>query len=360
MSIITASDLTFSAEQIRSISEAIIEKYFNKPSLTEFHTLVPGIEYKKKIAILGVLGLVGKKTNGDCTTDINPGQIGMSEKEWTPEYITDRFAQCWEDELKDSFFVYGLKAGIEIADLTNTDFANFLEDRIGDAMAEGVYRHAWFGDKDAANYDDSPAGTIKNGVDVDYFNAIDGFWKQIFAICAGNADQLIAITANSQSTYADQKFDATDTTNEVATNTYQGMIDGADERLTESGNAFIVSTKSLADQYKRERKKASGIEPAYTRVEKGISYLEVDGVRVYVFSFWDRMIKAYFNNGTKYHLPHRAILVQKENLQIGTKEQGALAKLDPFYDKLTKKYYVDFGFNLDAKIPDDVQIMAAY
>lgn len=358
--IIDTSDLSFTSEQVRALSEAIVEKYFTKPTLTEFHTLVPGIQYKKKIALLGLLGLVGKKSNGDCTTDINPGQIGTSEKEWTPEYIGDRFAQCWEDGLKESFFVYGLKIGVDKADLTNTEFAMFIEDRIGDAMVEGVFRHVWFGDKDAANYDDSPAGVIKNGVDTEYFSAIDGLWKQIFAIGTANVDQKVSITKNAAATYALQKFDATDTTNEVATLTYQTMIDNADERLIESGNAFIVSTKSLADQYKRERKKASGIEPAYTRVEEGISYLEIDGVKIYVFSLWDRMIKAYFNNGTKYHLPHRAILTTKENLQVGTEEEGSLAKLDPFYDKVSKKYYVDFGFNLDAKIPEDFKLMAAY
>jgi hypothetical protein len=360
MGVIDVSGLTFSAEQVRSLSEAIIEKYFTKPDLTTFHTLIPGIEYKKKIAILGVLGLTGKKSNGDCTTDINPGTIGTSEKEWSPEYITDRFAQCWEDGLKDSFFVYGLKAGIEAPDLTNTDFANFLEDRLGDAMYEGVLRHAWFGDTDAANYSSSPAGTVTDGIDVDYFNAIDGFWKQIFAIAVANTDQKVDIAANAEATYADQKFDSTDTTNEVATVAFQALIDNADERLTEAGDAIIICTKSLADQYKRERKKASGIDLAYTRVEKGIQMLEIDGVKVYAFSFWDRMIKAYFNNGTKYYLPHRAIYTNKESLQIGTKEQSAMAKLDPFYDKVTKKYYVDYGYNLDVKIPEDYKVMAAY
>lgn len=362
MGIIQVGDLTFSAEQVRSLSEAILEKYFTKPELSTFHTLVPGIEYKKKIAILGVLGLTGKKSNGDCSTDINPGTIGVSEKEWTPEYITDRFAQCWEDGLKESFFVYGMKAGIEAPDLTNTDFANFLEDRIGDAMYEGVLRHAWFGDTDAANYNSSPAGVVTNGTDVDYFNAIDGFWKQIFTIVAGNSDQKVTsfTSKNAQATYALQRFDSTDTTNEIATVGLQSLIDNADERLTETGSGIIICTKSVADQYKRERKKASGIDLAYTRVEKGINMLEIDGVKVYAFSFWDRMIKTYFDNGTKYYLPHRAVFTDKESLQIGTKEQSAMAKLDPFYDKLTKKYYVDYGYNIDVKIPEDYKIMTAY
>jgi hypothetical protein len=359
MSVITAADLTFNGEEVKALSETIITEFHKNPSLSEFHTLVKGIKARKQIAILGVLGLVGKKKAGSCSTSENAGTLPMTEKFWAPEYIVDRFAQCWED-LLETFFVWGLKNGVEKPDLTSTDFANFLNEQIGFAMEESVFRHAWFGDTDAANYNDSPAGVITNGVDPDYFNAIDGLWKQIFAIIATTPAQRVTIAANAEATYVLQKFDSTDTTNEVVTGYFQTMIDEADERLTAAGDLVIVCTKSMADQYKRERKKASGIDVAYTRVEKGIQSLEIDGVKVYVFSFWDRMIKAYFDNGTKYHLPHRAVLTTKSNLQIGTEEEGNLAELDPFYEKKEKKYYVDFGFNLDAKLIEDYKVMAAY
>jgi len=358
MAVITPSDLTFNGEEVKSLSEAIMTSAFETPALTEFHTIVTGIEAKKQVAILGLLGLVGKKSSG-CAPDENPGQIANSEKFWDPEYIEDRFAMCWKD-LKDTFFIWGLKKGVKKADLTSTDFANFLEDRLKVAIKESVFRHAWFGDTAIAHYNDSPAGVLKNGIDEDYFNVIDGLWKQIFAVIATTASQKVAITKNSGASYAAQAFDATDVTDGTITNVMQKMLDDADTRLSEQEQPVFIVTKSVADQYKRERRKATGIEIAYTRVEEGWDMLQVDGKIIHVFSFWDRTIKAYFDNGTKLHLPHRILLTTVENIQVGTEEESTLSELNPFYDETLKKYFVDFGFNLDAKIIEDYKLMAAY
>lgn len=358
MAIIDPSDLTFNGEEVKALSEAVMSSVYEKPSIQEFHTLVSGIKAKKQIAILGTLGLVGKKASG-CEPTANESTIPMSEKFWQPETIEDRFTVCWKD-LKESFFVYASKNGINHGDLTNTDFANFLSERLADAMFEAVYRHAWFGDKDAANYNDSPAGKITNGVDVDYFNVIDGLWKQLFSIATAAPDQKVSIAKNSGSTYALQKFDTTDTTNEVITNVMQQMIDDADTTLTSSPNVVFIATKSVADQYKRERKKATGIDAAYQRVEAGISKLVIDGVTIYVFEFWDRMIKSYYNNGTKYYLPHRIVLAPVSNIQVGTEEQGTLSEMKTFYYEKGKTYNVDFEFHLDAKIIEDIKVMVAY
>lgn len=358
MSVINAAQLTFSGEEIKSLSEAIMTAYYEKPNLSEVHTLVKGIKAKKQIAILGLLGLVGKTQTG-CDPTGNAGTITMSEKSWDPAYIGDRFEQCFTD-LLDTFFAWGMNNGVKKSDLTSTDFANFLEDRLGDAITEAVFRLAWFGDTAAANYNDSPAGVLKNGTDEAYFNSINGLFKQIFTIVTGDSTKKIAITKNAAATYALQKFDSTDTTNEVATNTFLQMIDEADSRLTASKDTIILATKSLVAQYKRERRKASGIELAYQRTESGFKFVEIDGIRIYEMEIWDRNIKAYYDNGTKYYLPHRAVLSTKSNIQIGTEEEANLSELNSFYDQKTKTYNVDFGFNLDAKIAEDYKIMSAY
>ena len=359
MSVIDPTDVDFDGEQVKALSEAIMTAVYSKPELKEFHTLVPGIKAKKQIIILGALGLVGKVTNGQCAPTTNPGTIEMSQKLWDPAYIEDRFVQCWKD-LRESFWIWSLKTGVDKADLTGTDFANFLEERLADAMREAVLRLAWFGDTAAANYNDSPAGFITNGIDTDYFTPFNGLWKQIFAIATANTDQYKAITKNSAATYLLQRFDDTDTTNQVVTNLMQSMLDDADTRLSEATDNIFYVTKSVADQYKRERKRATGIDLAYSRVEQGILSLEIDGVKIYAMTFWDRNIKDYENNGTKWHLPHRIVLAPKSNVQVGTEEESNLTELKPFYFEKDKEYYVDFGFNLDAKFVEDYKGMFAY
>ena len=47
----------------------------------------------------------------------------------------------------------------------------------------------------------------------------------------------------------------------------------------------------------------------------------------------------------------------KGNLQIGTEETSNLSELEPFYDKRSKMYHVDYGFNLDAKIAEELSVL---
>jgi hypothetical protein len=359
MSIITAADLTWNGEEVKALSEAIYEGVFPKPEITKFHTIVSGIKAKKQIVLLGALGLVGLKQTG-CSITPNSGGITMSEKFWNPEYVGDRFQQCWTD-LKESFFIWGLKNGKDKANLDKTDFSNFFSERLEDAMAEMIYRIAWFNDTDASLASDSPAGTVTAGTTIGYFNIIDGFWKQLFAIVtADSARKTTALSSrNGQATFALQAFTADDTTNKVAETCFQNLKYEADFRLREEPGLIIVATQSVVDQYAKELR-SRNIDASFTRIEGGYTSLEFEGIEIIGISLWDRMIRTYFSNGTKYYLPHRAVLTTKENLQIGVEEVGNLSELDPFYDQTTKLFNVDFGFNIDAKVIEDYKVQVAY
>lgn len=355
MGVITPQELTFNGREAQSLSEAIYSASFENPAVGQFHTIISGVKAKQQIAILGALGLTGRgQTRCDITA--NPGTIPMSEKFWDPAYIGDRFEQCWAD-LIGTFFMWGLKNGVKKPDLTDTDFANFLEDRIAESSIEAVFRLAYFGDTAAATI--SGGGVYKNGTDVGYFDPINGYWKQIAAIVAANASRRTAIPHNTGVSYAAQEFTAQDTTDKVATGIFQSLKYGADFKLRNADNKIIIATQSLTDQYEKELM-SQNIEPSYTRVESGIDVLRYGGIDIIPFNFLDRTIRAYQDNGTKYNLPHRAILTTKDNLQIATEEEGNFSELDAFYDKKSKLYVADFGFNLDAKVIEDHMIQVAY
>ena len=360
MAVITASDLTWNGDEIRELSEALFISGFSKPAIAEFHSVAEGIVAKKQIAILGRLnGLLGKGSNACDETDAT-NSITNTEKFWDPETISDRIPFCW-NELKETFFVWGLKKGIEKGDLTSTDLLIYLEEVVQDSIVEAIYRLAYFGDKDSADVNASPAGTLKAGTDVAYWNKIDGFYKQLFAIAVADADRLTTDLAsrNGQSTYALQKFTSTDTTNKVATNALQNMYYDADMRLRERTDLVYVVTQSVADQYARELKAAN---QAFTteRLENGITVLLSDGIEVVGFPFLDRMIKTYFDNGTKYYLPHRAILTTKENMQVGAEESGSFTDLKVWYSDDKNKTYMKFALTMDAKVLLDYLVQVAY
>lgn len=358
MSIFTSGDFSQSKEDIKGINEALKEEAFAKPSLTEFHTIVEGIIVDKQIVILGRLqGLVGKQSGG-CDPTSSTNTFGGTEKTWSPKTISDRLTQCYTD-LEDRFTAWGLNAGIKKADLTNRDFAEFVVELVADALMECVLRFAWFGDIHADHV--SGGGVITNGTDLAYFDKIDGLWKQAFEIVTADADRLTAGlgTKNGQATFALQKFNSTDTTNKVVINTFDNMTKDADERLTAKADVVIVATKSVVDQYKTELK-FSNIAFTTERLENGIEMLNIDGIKVLSFSFWDRIIKAYQNDGTKAYLPHRAIMLSVANTQVGTETVGELSEVEVIFDNVTKKNHFDFMFRLDAKFGIDYEIQVAY
>lgn len=353
---IDLSLITFNGREVQDLSEVFYEAAFLTPGLQQFHTIVQGIKAKQQIITLGDLGLSGKKIV-DCAITPNPNQIPSSTKTWNPEYIGDRFKECFVN-LFDTFLVYALKDGVRKPDLTNTDWANFLESRVGKAAQEAVLRLAWLGNVTADNIADG--GVLTAGTPPEYFNAITGFWPQLLAIVASDSSKRVTIAENAGASFAAQQFDAADRTNGTATGYFESMIYGADMRLRGASNQIIIATQSLVDQYARERKAVANIDLAYNRVENGISTLTIDGVEIIPFQFLDRMIRTYENNGTKWNNPHRAVLTTRDNLQIGTEQAGNFGELDPFYDKVAKEYIVDYAFNLDAKVALDHMVMVAY
>lgn len=360
MPVINSADLTWNGEEIKSISEALFVGGFQKPEIAQFHSIANGIVAKKQIAILGrINGYLGEGSNA-CGESDATNTVPMTEKFWDPATISSRLPFCWT-ELKETFFIWGLKKGIDKGDLTSTDLLIYLEELVKDAIVETVYRLAYFGDKDASLVTDSPAGLLTAGSNVAYFNKINGFYKQLFAVAVADADRLTVDLAsrNGQATYALQKFTATDTTNNVVTNALQNMYYDADMRLREQTDLVYIVTQSVSDQYAKELKKAN---QAYTteRYENGISILKSDGIEVVSFPLLDRIIKTSFDNGDKYHLPHRAILTTKGNLQVGAEEVGSLTDTDVWFDKTANKTYLKFSMTLDSKVLQDHLVQVAY
>lgn len=349
----------FSKELVRSGNDAIFTEAFQNVGLTDIHEIMEDIKVNKQIVFVGGLtNLLGKGAN-TCDGTVSDNTIPMSQKVWTPADISDRLSFCWK-ALEDTFWAYALKTGVEKADVSATEFMAFIGSRVEEALLEMIYRIAHFNNTAADTV--SGGGVITNGTDLDFFNKIDGLWVQIFAAVAGDADRLTAgilDTRNQGASYAAQKFTSTDTTNLEVTNVLQEMMYGADERLTAMANLELIVTKSVGDQYKRELTNAN---KSFTteRLENGIEMLKADGIEVKIFSLWDRIIRAYEDNGTTYNLPHRALLTVKENIPLGTADAGSFSNFDVWYSKDDKVTYLEIATTLDAKLLQEHLFQVAY
>ena len=340
------------------MGELVMARTFRKPAIGEFHQVFTGVVADQQIGYAGLMGLVGKKLTGCGTITSDDANVTLSQKKWQPQDIFVRLEQCFKD-LEQSFFVYSQHNGVDRPDLNGTDFANFIEDRLSDAVYEAILRLAYFGNVDAATVTDSPAGSLTDGTDADYFNPINGLWKQLFAIGTANADQVVSIAKNSGTDYAAQAFDANDVTGKTVTGILESLKYEADYRLRDQPDLVMVATQSVVDQYAKELRNQN-LDASFVRIESGYDALMFENIPVIPMNFWDRMIYSYFDDGTTYLMPHRAILTTRTNLGIATDSTAALDDIDVWFDKRDKKTYFDVQFKLDAKVIDDDLLQLAY
>jgi hypothetical protein len=353
MAILNPSDLTFNGEEIRSIREAILEQVFIKPAVTDFHTIYEDIVTKKQIAFLGRLGKITRTDLGCGSTPLSAG-ITNSEKFWEPVRFEIWLSECYTN-LESTFFVWAKQRGINEPDLTGTDFAAFLVERMSDAMFEDTLRIAWLGDTSAESVDATPSGILSAGVNPLDYNQLDGFWKQLFAIGTANSSIVTSISENALGTKALQDNLAADRAFLV----FQGLMTKADFRLRGATDKIILATQSLVDNYATYLE-TQGNDASFIRIEQGFTTLRYRNLEIVGVDLWDRYIRADFDNGTTYDVPHRAVMTTKANIALGVDASSALGDIDQWFERKDKTTNFRGGYKMDAKVLEDYMVSLAY
>ena len=350
--LIKADDLTLNAREVEAVSDVIFERVFNESDLSEFHDIETGIDVTTQIVLAGRIGLLGKKTVG-CTPNSAEG-FELREKFWTPVMEDFRLSHCATDMpalLK--IFRKAKQVNPDFFDKVGSEEFGVIIAAVESAMNENIHRKVWFNDKAAAL--STNGGVFTPTTDLGYFNSFDGLFKQIMIDVTAGVTPKVAIAANAGANAAAQVLPA-----DAALSILQNMIEAADERLISDESAFILVTRSIAENY-RASLRGKNLGAGFMEVvENGRPKLFFDGIEIKVRYDWGRYIKAYQYNGTKYNLPHRAILTVKSNIPVGTLSESDLTKLDVFYDRTLKTNFMDAAYTIDAKHLEPYLTVAAY
>ena len=350
--VIDLSKFTFTAEQVCDINELIFDDILHAPDLDFLHTIFNGIEYDKEIGFITEGGLVGKKAQG-CDPTAQDWSIGTRKVVWEPKAWEVIIDQCAKD-LETTMAVYSMNKGVRVNDLTDTDYMAIAATVLGQAIKDALYRIVWFSDKDAKNVADS--GIITAGVDVDYFNIINaGFFKQLQTAVTSHPELLVAIDANTKTT---KKAQLEGMTADAAYDILSKMYYAAPIEMRGSGNMRFLVTQTIADGY-QQYLTGKGIESTYKNLVDGVNSLKFLGIDVIPVPIWDKMIQSYNDLGAKYQAPHRAVLIEKANLGVGTPSNGALEDVDIFYDKKSRINRMEATDKIDAKLINDARLVFA-
>lgn len=350
------SGFAFNREELKDWSKVINELTFGDPTLNELHDIEQGIKYNQQIVFAGRMGLMGKTVTG-CTPNAVAG-VALTEKTWTPVDMDFRLEHCSADvNAQDKLIRQMSKMNPDFYNViegSNSVVGNFLVAKVVEGFNENLLRQAWFNDTAAALT--SGGGVFKVGTDLGFFNSYNGFFKQIFTEVPTTDAKYVAITKNAAASYALQTLASGD-----AIATLRAMYLKADSRLLDSGNAKFYVTRTIFDGYLNDLEAIQNTGGGNTIInENGQISLTYRGIPVVKMDIWDRVIAAYQDNGTKWNLPHRAVLSTPMNLKIGTLATDDFGALDAFYDQYHKVNVIDGVYTMDAKHLEKYLTVAAY
>ena len=340
-------NLHFTADELRSLNELVVTAVLESPSLDQLHTLVTGIKNDKRIGIIpGTFGLVGKAAQS-CNPVAHCYENTAIEKTWEPRYLEIIIDMC-VDEVQDTLMRLALNCGIEVYDLTKTQIFEFILGILSKDIEKMIFRHVWFGDQNAAN---APGGIITPGVDVGFFNVINGFFQQLAVIYAADTDRQTTIAENYLPT-TNQQINTM--TNLQALNYLNSVIDNAVPELASQPDRILLVTRTIFQRaYRALQDKKAATSCDCQVLENGFTFMNWDGVPLYSIPLWDQWIMAYENNGTTLNVPNRIVYTTKSNLNIGMACQGLFENVNSFYDQRSRINRIEAVDAFDAKIIDD-------
>jgi len=348
------SALTLNSEEARATSELIFEALYKRPELVQAHAIMTGIEMDKYIPILGQLGLIGKVDPGSCTNNAETGQVPVAQKQWTPKLISGKLTHC-QDDLPDLLkFWKKARIAANTWEEVDNELMAFINDVVLDAVVQSQLRIADFGDTAAEVV--GSGGYLTAGTTKTYFNMLDGMWKQVFTDQAGSA--LIyrhTLSKNNEATKAAQlALGASD-----ALDTLRAMYNNIDPRAFDGQSLVFQITRSLFTNW-QDFLEDKSLVFTLSNAEQGSTKWSYRGIPIVVRHDWDRIIRTYHDLGDTYYLPHRATLVDLNNIPIGTSDEESLTTLKSWYSQDDEKHYIKFAYKLDVKILLEYAMAVAY
>ena len=340
-------------ENLESLRDAIIKKVIEDEDLRQVVT-IKRVKSGEPLAIIGEMDAVGHAGAG-CNPTYEEIGIADALKRWALGAWEIALKICYEN-LEDTIAEYSLKTGTAIADLTDTDFMAIYLELLETQVRRMVWRFAWFGDTTAQNI--SSGGNITDGVDVTLLTANDGLFKRLFAIGTAHPEQVTAISANAQTTYAAQKAAM------LAAGYATGLVDtillDAPSRVNGNGEAVLLMNKKFADYLAHDVKVSYKDNLPFERIFDGFYLGYYNGVRIIAIETWDYMIDTYENTGTAWNKPFRAVLASPNNLIVGVDKENPVDDLDIIFDRVNRMNHVYATGKMDTQVAEDDKVHIAY
>lgn len=321
-----------------------------KPELKKFFSIVEGIKGKQAVYFIENFDFATELDAG-CGTGKKTFPLNITGETWAPVDLKAWFSACWTD-LRGKVFEWLLKAGEAKHELDDTDYEDYLLHALSGAIYRDLLRMAWFADADML------AAVLTDPALLKFFKTFNGIWKRVFQADAAGKITVVPIAANDKA--GSQIF-----TVGSSLPLMQDMFDAAPAELNAmplNDRQYLV-TRSIYTDYLRLRE-TKNLDTSFILQGDGIPSLNFRGVPIQVVDEWDIRLKAHFKVGGKIDKPHRALLTQYGNLQLGFDSVPTNGEnenpLRVWNNVDTEEWNARTKYTADAQIADKKLIVAAY
>lgn len=331
-------------EYIRDIKDLVEEQSLGMADNKQVFTIVEDVTTQTEYGYYGAIEGVTRKDTG-C--GMEPGSISIPIRTgfWNPVPLRVSIAECY-DTLENTFLQWTKVKGIKKLDITDTDYINFVVDVLQKGIQTDFNKFAFFGNKNISNVGEgSGTASLKAGVEKANYNVLDGLFAQFEAMATSDPSKKVTIAENAKNTFADQLALAPDT----AFKAFTALIDKADPLTFATGaKPIFLSTYSMLVNLSRYMRSEYKNELTLSKVEGGYVTAEFEGIQIVAHQWLDQIIRRDFNNGTKYNNPHRVILLDKAECQLGIDSLNSLNDIEVEYiGGKDERVYIKAAYRMD-------------
>ena len=348
------TNIPLQPENVRPLREAIIKNLLEDEDIRRVLN-IKKVRSGEPLAVIGEMDAVGHAGAG-CSPTFDEIGIANAVKRWDLGPWSIALEICYEN-LEETIAEYCLKSGTAIGDLTDTDFMSVYLELLTNQMKRLIWRVAWFGDTAADTI--ANGGNLTNGTDKTLFTICDGLFKRLETIATGDPTKLTDISAvNGQASYAAQDGAM------AAPGTAIGIVDqiliDAQGMINANGEGVLMLNKKFADRLAMDIRNTFNYVLPWERIFEGVYVSQYNGVKVASVAVWDWMINQYFNTGTAWYLPYRAVFANPRNLILGCDAENPVSDLDIWFNKDERKQKIYAAGKMDTNVAIDDLVHVAY
>ena len=327
-------------------SKILLEPMFTSDDIMSNYTIYPAVKYKQNITMAPSLsGITAVHSGCGTTNTCDPAGFTVTQKQIMVENVSVKQVQCW-DEFKDQVIVESYKNGVNMPDLTGTELANVIINRVRGGIASDLVRNMWAGE----------AAIAVGAPDCSYQSMGDGLWLTMAnatAFQGGTSANLTPVIGGLLAAAATASYATVGGTISIADvqlllddcfNTAPSalqQVPAREKRMFVTPNVYNAwySTLTAVAVSGKDRLYYRGIElvPMY---EWDVA-LTAGGVSVDLSALFTQAGAVTTNQTT-----NGVIYTAKSNLFIGTDVSRPENELKMFYDEVSENMYVRAGFTM--------------